>query len=240
MFPNSWREIQEAPVFLISRDEERFEICKGRIRRAGFVGEIQRSHGVNPDELGTKWGKHVFEPAREPFGRHPAAVMLAHLDLWADILKQNIPYTVVFEDDPLFHTEWDTLAHRYYDATPKGCDMIFMGHHCGNVYPDAHIIQTHVYCLNAYLITCDGARKLYDMITRYPHEDFGVIDMMLARLQYEVLFSQNNPYNYSWYAWNSQMYPDELNEGYKHPDARAKDMGLVFQQNPFFRLETDL
>lgn len=240
MLPITWEELLHAPAFVISRDPERYEICRGRVQRAGFAGEIHHSPGVDPDHLETEWQKHPFPPNRRPFGRHPAAVMLAHLNLWAHMLERDLPYAVIFEDDPLFHTEWHSLAGRYYDATPKDIDMIFMGHHCGNVHPEAHVVQTPVYCLNAYVLTRDGAKKLYKMITEYAHDDFGVIDMMLVRLQHDILFTQQNPHNYRWYAWNTQMYPDIKNDKYKQQEALGKDMGFVFQQNPFFRLDIDL
>ena len=154
-------------------------------------------------------------------------------------MENNIPYAIIFEDDLLFHTDWDKLAPFYYDITPKQCDMIYMGHHCGNVHPHMPIVQAPMYCLNAYVITQGGTRKLYDMITKYPYADFGVIDMMLVKLQHDILFNQNNPYKYIWYGWNSQMYPDLINEKRKHPSSLTKDMGLVFQQYPFIKLDSD-
>jgi len=36
-----------------------------------------------------------------------------------------------------------------------------------------------------------------------------------------------------------QMFPDPANEPYKHQGSLEKDMGLVFQQHPFIRLESD-
>lgn len=240
VFPDSWKEILQAPVFIISQENERFSVCKSRAERAGFLGnKISRSYGINRDnqeEIDKEWNEHPFLPSNRPFGKHPAAVMLAHLRVWKNILEKNIPYAVIFEDDMLFHTSWDSLAPLYYKATPKGCDMIFMGHHCGNVDLYSPVVMAPVYCLNAYILTYNGAKKLYKMITQYPYEDFGVVDMMLVRLQGEVLRSKN-PYNYMWYAWNSQMFPDPSNERYKHPESLKKDMGLVFQQFPFFKLD---
>lgn len=242
ILPEDFSAVLKAPVFIISRDQERYNICRNRVRRAGFTGHILQAPGVdreNQDEIDREWARHPFLPNHKPFGQHPAAVMLAHLNLWKHITELNILYVTIFEDDMLFHTEWETLAPQYYQHTPKNTDMIFMGHHCGNVHPEAHIIETPVYCLNAYIITCDGVRKLYEMITKYPYEDFGVIDMMLVRLQHDILINRRNPYKYHWYVWNSQMYPDNISEKYKNRDALTKDMGLVFQQYPFFALEQD-
>jgi len=240
MLPEHWDEIQDAPAFLISVDNSRYDICKGRIARAGYK-DIRRFPGVDRSsraELEQNWARHPFPKHREIFGEHPAAVMLAHLNLWKHIVEDNIPFCTIFEDDTLFHSQWDELAPRYYQHTPKHTDMVFMGHHCGNAYPNMHIAQLPVYCLNAYILTLDGATKLYQMITQYPiDENFGVIDMMLANIQTGILLSKTNPYNYIWYAWNTQMFPDLSNDRYKHPEALQKDMGLVFQQFPFFEIK---
>lgn len=241
--PEEWLVILQAPVFIISVDEERYTICEKRVRRAGFTN-IQKAEGVRRDvqeEIEAHWATHDFPSHRRPFGQHPAAVMLAHLNLWKHIQAQNISYAVIFEDDTLFHTHWHELAPQYYQATPKHTDMIFMGHHCGNVYPTMHIVQVPVYCLNAYIITQDGTRKLYEMITKYPVDDcFGVIDMMLVNLQTHILHTNQNPLQYSWYVWNTEMFPDPDNEPFKCQHALAKDKGLVFQQQPFFALEADI
>jgi GR25 family glycosyltransferase involved in LPS biosynthesis len=242
MLPERWGDLLSAPAFIISMDYERYAICARRARRAGFTN-ISIFHGVDREsreELETNWALHPFPKHREIFGQHPAAVMLAHLNLWRHVIENEIPYCTIFEDDTLFHTYWDSLAPRYYEQTPKQTDMIFMGHHCGNLYPENHISQVPVYCLNAYIITLDGVRKIYEMITKYPHnENFGVIDMMLVRLQTDIIMTRINPYRYEWYAWNSEMFPDPINEPYKHQGALEKDMGLVFQQHPFFKIEND-
>lgn len=242
MLPENWDEIQDVPAFLISVDNRRYDICKGRIARAGYK-DIRRFPGVDRSsraELEQNWARHPFPKHREIFGEHPAAVMLAHLNLWKHIVEDDIPFCTIFEDDTLFHTRWHELAPLYYDRTPKTADTVFMGHHCGNAYPDMHIAQVPVYCLNAYIVSRRGAAKMYDMITQYPiDDDFGVIDMMLVRIQASIVSGCINPFHYSWYAWNTQMFPDPANEPYKHPEAIQKDMGLVFQQVPCERLEQD-
>ena len=121
-FPRTWKDILLAPVFIISREQERYNICRNRARKAGFIGHIQNAPGVNRDdqeEIDSNWKMHPFLAQHKPFGQHPAAVMLAHLNLWKSMLDLHIPYAVIFEDDVLFHTEWHNLAHQYYQATPS-------------------------------------------------------------------------------------------------------------------------
>lgn len=239
MLPNDWDEVLASQAFVISMDQRRYTVCEGRARKAGYT-QVSMFPGVNRDshdDLTENWAKHPFLPKNKMFGQHPAAVMLAHLNLLKHVIDIGIPFCTIFEDDMLFHTRWHELASKYYKSTPMQADMIFMGHHCGNVYPTMHIAQVPVYCLNAYIITLDGAKKLYDMVTQYPYDDFGVIDMMLARLQTDIIVSRTNPANYWWYAWNTDMFPDPENDAYKHKDALHKDKGLVFQQNPYFEFD---
>ncbi len=241
MFPLDWSDVLKAPSFIISVDTNRYSICERRAKQAGYV-TISHFAGINRDSedaLKTNWEKHTFLPHHKMIGAHPSAVMLSHLNVWKHIIDNEISCCTIFEDDMIFHTHWNSLAYRYYDNTPKQSDMIYMGHHCGNLYPDMHISQVPVYCLNAYVVTLDGVKKLYDTITKYPYDDFGVIDMMLVRIQTEIVLNINMPTKLVWYAWNSHMFPDPDNEKYKHPDALQKDKGLVFQQNPFFELEDE-
>jgi hypothetical protein len=242
-FPQDWNDILKAPVFIISTNKERYEICKNRAIRAGFVGDIQQSMGVNRNdekEMDQEISNHPYLPSYKRSGKNIPVVLLVHLKLWKHILENNIAYAVIFEDDILFHTEWQKYASMYYDTTPKDCDMIYLGHHCGNVYPNIHVTQVPVYCTHAYMITYDGVKKLYEMLTNYPFDDFGSgeIDMMIVKIQINVLFHKTIT-NYKWYVWNTEMFPDPINEKYKHPCSITKDFGLVFQQNPFFKLDTD-
>lgn len=240
MLPEEWPEILTSPAFIISTADRRYSVCSRRAKDAGFTN-VSRMPGVDrssQEAIQEEWKRHPFLPKNQPHSEgHAAAVMLAHLNVWKHIIDNGIKHCVVFEDDMLFHTEWESLAEKYYRSTPKTADMIFMGHHCGNAYPDMHIAQVPVYCLNAYIITLDGAKMMYHMITQYPVDDFGVIDMMIAHIQTDIVVAGVNPFGYSWFAWNTQMFPDPANEPYKHKDALAKDMGLVFQQNPYFEFE---
>ena len=49
------------------------------------------------------------------------------LKVFLTIVQNKIPISTIFEDDVLFHTEWDTLALEYYKNTPKDFDIIYMG-----------------------------------------------------------------------------------------------------------------
>ena len=118
-----------------------------------------------------------------------------------------------------------------------------MGHHCGNAQPNVHISRVPVFCTNAYILTFEGACLLYNYITRnYPYE-LEAIDVMLVRLQMAILDSKRgvaNPqspsrsssqtFEFEWYAWNSEMFPDNDSYALINPGQVVRDKGLVFQQ----------
>lgn len=230
--PLEWSEILQGETFVIhlASHNERLETCKQRMYQAGFAN-FRIFDAVNGHDPGA-WAQHQVRFDGSWMVPRVAGCMLSHLAIWKKVIDDKLPFATVFEDDVVFHKQWHNLAHQYYVATPKTCDMIFMGHHCGNVVPHIHIVQVPVYCLHAYIITYEGAKKLYHMITQYPYDDNHAIDMMLVRLMGEQL--RGHPHEsmpqLSWYAWNSEMFPDEEAAPLIHPHLVHKDKGLVFQQ----------
>lgn len=233
----SWQEALEAPTYVIHLDRhtQRRDICLERVKKAGYtdVRLVPAVDGHVPEE----WARHPIEYDGSLFIPKAAGCLLSHLKVWKEIIDQKVPFATVLEDDCVFHCAWDELAPKYYAATPVVWDMIYMGHHCGNVYPDVHIARVPVYCTNAYMVTLEGAQKLYEWITRYPYHDYlHAIDMMLVRLMQDQLQRERFGHSAShlpflqWYVWNSQMFPDAQAAALIHPDLVEKDKGLVFQE----------
>lgn len=231
--PNSWKSlISESPAFAIHLDKhtDRLDNCVKRIADAGYKN-MQLYPAVFCHDP-SAWALHNVKFDGSWMVPRVAGCLLSHLGVWKKIIDENIPVATVFEDDVIFHSQWHELAEKYYDATQKSCDMIFMGHHCGNVYPNIHIVQVPVYCLNAYIVTLEGAQKLYQMITQYPYDDNHAIDMMLVRLMIEQLQNCSHPDmpQLRWLVWNTEMFPDPVSQQLIHPQLVHKDKGLVFQQ----------
>lgn len=232
--PIDWRQVVEGKTFVIHLKQEhgeRFETCDQRMKDAGYshYEVFDAVHGQDP----TAWAKHCVAFDGSWMVPRVAGCMLSHLGVWRKMIDEGIEFATIFEDDALFHSGWHELAIRYYQATPKDCDMIFMGHHCGNVGPQYHVVRAPVFCLNAYILTLDGAKKLYEMITQYPYDDNHAVDMMLVRLMYEQLTNAPQPREMpklQWYVWNAEMFPDPIAEPLIHPHLVHKDKGLVFQQ----------
>ena len=230
--PNNWTDILSGPCYVINLEEQaaRWETAESRISAAGFqqVYQYQAVNGHN--DVSEEWAQHNVNFDVRIFEPHAAGCMLSHLNVWRHIIDNRLAYAVIFEDDVLFHKHWERLAPSYYAATPKSAHMVFMGHHCGNMSPDVHIARFPAYCLNAYILTYDGAVMLYDKMTKnYPFERTFAIDMMIVELQSSILRG-SGLCDYEWYAWNSEMYPDEWALEKIHPNCRHKDKGLVFQE----------
>lgn len=230
--PSDWADVMNAPAFVVHlpRDKHRKDKCMTRLKDAGYrhVVVVDAVDGYN-QAIAQAHNVRCDMSWMVPKG---AGCMLSHLNVWKHIIENHIPYATIFEDDCVFHSDWHQLAQSYYHATPKSADVIYMGHHCGNVFRDKHVVQVPVYCLNAVILTLQGAKKMYQMMTQYPYDDNHAIDMMLVRLQSEQLYANgaSTMPRLEWYVWNSEMFPDSNTSHLIHPDLRHKDKGLVFQE----------
>jgi len=252
--PSSWGDFLDGHVFIINLDKkpERLQNALARVKDAGFTN-INRFVAIDgktadmPNIWNTEHGNPRFEPTDGKFNdpiNHPhhQAIMLSHLGVLKEIIEKEIPWSIVFEDDVVFHNKWDILAPKYFEITPPNYDMLYMGHHCGCGF-DAHVARIPVYCLQAYGITLEGAKILYKKIIEDP-AGVRTIDCMIWDYMCECL---RNPLNIppkdaeqqnslperpigfiNWYAWNGEQFPDTVAK--KDPTTAHKDQGLVFQE----------
>jgi GR25 family glycosyltransferase involved in LPS biosynthesis len=229
-------ELLALPAFVINLDRqpERWEKTRERLENAGFR-DVRRVSAVDGKEasLPQQWDRHRplrFDPTK--LIPHAAGCMVSHLNVWKYMIDHNIPRACIFEDDVLVHARWGELAPAYWAKTPTDADMVFMGHHCGNYHePHNPVYTCPVYCLNAYVLTLQGAVKLYHMITQYPFPETHAIDMMMVTLMCMLLRkSLILPFTFQWYVWNTQMHPDETAMSKIHPHLVEKDKGLIFQE----------
>lgn len=232
--PSTFEELLKIPAFLITVDQtkQRFHNSIDRIHKAGFtnIQIVPAIRGSDPEVVKNEWTKHPTTPYDvTTFAPGPVGCLLSHLSVLQKIVTENIPAAVIFEDDVLFHSQWNALAPQYYQVTPKETDMIYMGHHCGNAIPHLAVYRIPVYCTHAYVVTLQGAQRLYDILTRYPSNFTHQIDMMLVAIQSEIMRG-NSQFQLDWLVWNSEQFPDPESQKYIHPHVVHKDKGLVFQE----------
>jgi GR25 family glycosyltransferase involved in LPS biosynthesis len=236
----TWDTVLTAPAFILNleRRPDRWDAAVANVERAGFR-DIQRYAAVDARDSATCATAYAAlgSPKRHPsfnrdFDRFPGTwgVFLSQVSLWKKIVDENIPIATIFEDDVVFHTQWDTLAPTYYAHTPMDWDVLFLGSQLefASKYP---IDRGPVFCLHAYTVTQSGAKKLLDYVTSpYPGGIY-TIDTML-----KVAMEQCRPPPFQWYVWNGTFFPCPLREA-QSVHWKKRNSGLVYQDE---RLGTDI
>lgn len=232
--PASWKEVLDGDVYIINMDRstERWNTTRQRVIDAGFNGDrIHRLSAVDasqPDALATAWetlfplNPPSFHKEKDPefttyVGKQ--GCFLSHVKLWKQMIDQRIPWVTLFEDDVLFHPEWNTLAPEYYASTPNDWELVYIGSQMdfNSIY---HIDQGPVYCTHAMLLTLSAAETLYRHVCSAQTQLY-TIDNLFHDLQESYTF----PVTY--YVWNGQCVPCQLARMKKGWDRR--NHGLVFQ-----------
>jgi len=232
-------DLYNSDTFIINLDRcpERYTFSRNNIINAGFKSEtIHRFKGIDAkiDDLKAAWRKHgdpKFDPDDPDFITYSGkqGCMLSHLDLWKMIIDNNVAIATVFEDDVCFHKDWSILAKSYFEITPKNFDLIYLGGQIDYMMP-GNVLMTPTFCTHAYVITLEGAKKLYKLLLE---AQLGVktIDCMLLGLMKSVVFENVDPVPFIWYTWNATMFYDPFASA--DPDWAKRNNGLVFQDPKF-------
>lgn len=145
---------------------------------------------------------------------------LSHYHLLQEIVKYNLPYMLVFEDDVVFCDHFLERASLYYRKTLKtGLDVLHLGH---DNNPDEYgygVKKISCFCTHAILYTNSGARKILNYIQK---NGLYVIDILIKTMQ------MKNMINY--YIWLAKPTENELQTKSIKLD---RSFGLVFQSNDF-------
>lgn len=233
---NTYADLLNAPCFVVNMDkcQERLKLSIDRIKAAGFTNVKRfRATDATVDSLPDAWAAHgspKFDPSDTEFVDYPGkqGCMLSHLFLWKHIIDNNVASAVVFEDDVCFHRDWERLAPKYFEYTPQDYDVLYMGSQM-DIVTKGHITRVPVFCTHAYVITLEGATKLYNLLV---HEPRGVrtIDCMLIDHMKAMMFDTTKldaPMLFVWYVWNATMLPDP--KAFQSADWAKRNSGLVFQ-----------
>jgi GR25 family glycosyltransferase involved in LPS biosynthesis len=226
-------ELFDLPTFVINMDRcpDRLACTMERAREAGFT-KVMRFQAVDAtvDCLEDAWEihghpkKNVEEDAE--FIEYPGkqGCMLSHLHLWKHIIDQQIEQAVVLEDDIAFHKQWATLAPAYWRATPKDYDILYLGSQL-DVIVQHQISVVPVFCTHAYVITLQGAKRIYSLLVEDPHGVRTIDCMLIDHMKRHCYLHE--PRTFTWYAWSGIKYPDPF--ALKDKDWAKRNTGLVFQ-----------
>lgn len=144
------------------------------------------------------------------------------------MIDKKIPYAIVFEDDVFFHSQWHTLAPKYWDYTARDFDILYMGSSF-DVRAPWPILRAPLYCTHAYLITLKGAKALYDTCLRDPLGTWTIDCQLREYMEYK----RGSQVPFSWYLWNGLLHLDPLAMRSPKWQERLKNSGLVFQDESY-------
>lgn len=226
MLPDSFDDILKAPSYTINLDRcsSRWSILKERAEKAGFTNALRWS---GTDGMGGRCRKLWYEfgipsDCKYEFDSDgQAGASISHAYVWKHMVENNIPYATIFEDDYLFHKDWNTIAPEYYSYTKKDTDMIFYGSQGAGGPYDLIVTQVPVFCMHAYLITLNGAKILLDEL--YKAKRIYVMDCFIIDLM------KTGAAPFSWQCWNGSIYEDTAREN----SLRVRNDGIVFQDDFF-------
>lgn len=231
--PQSWQDVLDGPAYIINMADckDRLKNTKKAVHEAGF-SFVTRWNAVdarNHAELVTAWERHgnpTFDPSDTEFVEYKGkqGCFLSHVDVWKYIVKNNIAFATIFEDDISFHVMWKSLAPKYFEATPKDYDLLYLGSQI-DFMVKSHILRTPVFCTHAYVITFEGAQACLNALLNAP-AGVRTIDCMLIDMMKAAVFQQQ-PCPFRWYVWNGTLFPDP--QATADPGWAKRNSGLVFQ-----------
>lgn len=221
-----------APALLINlaRRPERLAASLAALRAAGFtdVRRLEAIDGRDERALAAAWAACGDPPFAEwdvEFRQPgPQGCFLSHVVALQQVIAEELPYALIFEDDIFFHRHWDALAATYFALTPADYDVLYLGNAIKGPARGL-VVREPCLCSHAYLVTLRGARLLGEALLRDPR---GVYknDIMVFDPQKEEREAGVRCF-FDWYAWNGLPFLDRRAVAF--PDWREYNTGLVFQ-----------
>lgn len=237
--PSSWPEVcsSKSVVLGLKRYAFRREYSAARLAAAGFsnVECVDSFDGFQDDvdqalaDLGV-----AFTPTLR--GGHKGC-SYSHMAAWKQMLTDGVPYRIFFEDDAIAHLDLGNgLGQKFWDATPKEFDMLYLGNMMNADHPDVAdpknlVVQVPTYCMHAYMLTRKGAERLFALAKEMNErrELLNMLDIQCFLWQMEKKMT--------WYCWNgtwTQKSFPTFDEGlpwqaFSDVITPQKDTGLLWQ-----------
>lgn len=245
--PEKWSDVtsQKAVIMGLGRYAFRREYSAARLGAVGFtnIEQVDSFDGFENDvdtalkELGIQFNPNL--------GKGHKGCCYTHMREIKRMIDEEAPFRVFFEDDALGHLDLPNgLGQKFWDATPKDFDMLYLGNMMNAAdpalnSPDALVVQRPTYCMHAYMLTLKGAKRIWDLAKQInaAGENLIMLDIQM------VMWQTQNKIN--WQCWNGcwtqKSFPtfDEGLPWQAFPDIITphKDTGLFWQN---MRLGTTL
>lgn len=143
-----------------------------------------------------------------------------HLMILKYVIQNNIDIAIILEEDLEFHCDWFNLVHVFFENTPSDYDILYLG--SVNVLekenkPTNLILDIPVKGNHAYVITLEGAKKLFHILISQPIHKFD--DVIYKEMSTN---EENRLIPFKWYVWNENIFQNK-----NHP---KNQIGLVFKK----------
>ena len=143
-----------------------------KLREVGFRNIVPEEGvdglSVDPRGVGERHG-WFFDPGLGP-GEIGCSVSM--LRLWVRVVEERLAYLLIFEDDVLPHPDVAQLGAEYWAETPPDADFVLMGNQmevpaiAALPDPRRRVVTLPSYCLHAYVVTQEGARRGLELVAR--------------------------------------------------------------------------
>ncbi|CAI5502716.1 unnamed protein product [Closterium sp. Naga37s-1] len=183
------------PTFVIglAEDADRFVSLEPVLQQQGF-GEIVKANGISVSNTDYQVVTHLVDKehrartrttpwwqekqARPTLSKGEVGCALSHYFVWLEVVRRQLPYAIVFEDDVRFLThsfrevfepdvaEANEVITR--EINPFRPDIVFLGKSgimTSFYYPklSQHVVVSPlVWCSFAYIVSLEGAQKLVE------------------------------------------------------------------------------
>ncbi len=140
-----------------------------------------------------------------------------HLMILKYVIQNNIEKAIILEDDIEFHEDFQKLASIYYKYTPKDFEIIYLGSkNISKVNSPEIILTVPIKGNYAYLITLEGAKKIFHILISQPILKFEDVlyNYMTCDLNERVVPIE-------WFVWNENIFNQ------KYPESM---LGIVFKK----------
>lgn len=91
------------------------------------------------------------------------SLFLKHVESWKQIIESKTSYSIVFEDDAILNSEFNSKFNNYMLLAPANFDIIFLGDGC-QLHGSLDIVFTKTFatrCTDSMVISKKCAQKLY-------------------------------------------------------------------------------
>jgi GR25 family glycosyltransferase involved in LPS biosynthesis len=237
--PSSWSEVcaGKAVVMGLKRYAFRRDYAGAKLKQIGFtnIELVDSFDGFNDDvDAAFREAGILVDTSLRPGHKGCIFTMLRE---WKRFLDSGDEFRLFFEDDAIGHVDLPKgLGQKFWDATPKDFDVLYMGNMMKSgdpavADPNALVVQVPAYCLHAYILSRKGVNTIFNLIKSMNERGIPVTTIDLQMIQWQIEKKLN------WQVWNGtwtqKCYPtfDEGLPWQAFPDVITpqKDTGLFWQ-----------